>query len=84
MKYYLFQENNFALVWTVNPAHSDLLQPYLALSCDPSVSIEDYFEDMKLCWSNGMRVNEVYKYSDFKMQSDSLDEIISYAALERL
>lgn len=84
MKYYLFQDNDLALVWTVDPAHSDLLQPYLALSCDSSQSIEEYFEDMKNCWANGMRVNEVYKYSDFIMQSDSLDEIIAYAAFERL
>lgn len=84
MKYYLFQDNDLALVWTVDPAHSELLQPYLALSCDSSQSIEEYFEDMKNCWANGMRVNEVYKYSDFIMQSDSLDEIIAYASLERL
>ncbi|MDD4390905.1 MAG: hypothetical protein PHW03_08965 [Eubacteriales bacterium] len=84
MKYYLFQETNFALVWTVDPAHPDLLQPYLALSCDSSQSIEEYFEGMTSSWANPIRANEAYKYRDFKMKSDSLDEIIEYAALESL
>lgn len=84
MKYYLFQENNSALVWMIDPAHPDLLRPYLALSCDPLHSIEDYFEYIKNRWVNGMHVDDVYKYSDFVIKSDSLDEIIAYAALERL
>ena len=84
-KYYLFQAGGNAMVYTGMPDKPGFLIPYKALCCDESFeSIEKYFNAVLSSWKNGMDINVLSKYTDFKMESDSLDEIIEHAVLNAL
>lgn len=62
-----------------------VIRPYLALSHGKSYnSIEHYFECMKGYWTNGLDITDLSAYSDFKMKSDSLDELIEQATFNIL
>ena len=54
-----------------------IIRPYLALSHGKSYnSIEHYSECMKEYWKYGLDITDLSAYSDFKMKSDSLNEVL--------
>ena len=84
MKYYLFQDrSNNTIIFMADPDKQNLIiRPYLALSHGKSYnSIEHYSECMREYWKYGLDITDLSAYSDFKMKSDSLDELIEQAAL---
>lgn len=85
MKYYLFQKNGNTIIFIDDLNKPDRIFPYKALSHNRNYSsIEKYFKTIEEYWVSGLDINELLTYNDFKMKSDSLDEIIECATLEAL
>lgn len=84
MKYYLFQTPENAVVWKTIPRKPDIIVPSIVLKCSWNKTPEQHLRNMLAWYSDGINVSEISSYDDFKMESDSLDKIIEYAALESL